>query len=66
MGFVRLAGGKRGHSEQHAAAGMDAGQYCEHEGADEAPWLCLRLVARSHHLPSRLLSLEPVVLSEAF
>ena len=40
-------------------------QHRQHEGADEAPGLCLRLVARSHYLPARLLPLEPVVLSEA-
>ena len=39
-------------------------QHRQHEGADEAPRLRLRLVARSHHLPARLLPLEPVVLPE--
>ena len=40
-------------------------QHRQHEGADEAPGLRLRLVAGSHHLPARVLPLEPVVLSEA-
>jgi leucyl-tRNA synthetase len=40
-------------------------QHRQHEGADEAPRLRLRLVARSHYLPARVLPLEPVVLSEA-
>ncbi len=52
-------------SEQHAAARMDAAQHRQHEGADEAPGLCLRLVARSHYLFARVLPLEPVVLPEA-
>src|SRR5262249_58141431 len=38
---------------------------CANEGADEAPGLCLRLVARSHNLFAGILSLEPVVLLEA-
>ena len=50
---------------QHSAAPVDARQHRENEGADEAPRLRLRLVARSHHLPARLLPLEPVVLSQA-
>ena len=41
-------------------------QHRQHEGADEAPGLRLRLVARSHDLPARILPLEPVVLSQAF
>src|ERR1700726_163507 len=66
MGLVRLACGKCGHPEQHAAAAVDARQYRQHEGADEAPRFCLRLVARSDHLPAGILPLEPVVLSQAF
>ena len=60
-----LARGERRHPEQHAAARVDAAQHRRHEGADEAPGLRLRLVARSHHLPARLLQLEPVVLHQA-
>ncbi len=52
-------------SEQHAAARVDAAQHRQHEGADEAPGLRLRLVARSYDLPARLLPLEPVVLPQA-
>ena len=44
---------------------MDALKHRQHEGADEAPWLCLRLVARSYNLPARVLPLEPVVFPEA-
>ena len=51
--------------EQHAAARVDAAQHRQHEGADEAPRFCLRLVARSHHLPARVLPVEPVVLPQA-
>ena len=65
LGFVRLARGKCGDPEQHAAARVDAAQHRQHEGADEAPRLRLRLVARSHHLPARILPLEPVVLPQA-
>ena len=43
---------------------VDAGQHRQDEGADEAPRLCLRLVNRSHHLPARVLPLEPVVLPQ--
>ena len=64
LGFLRLARGKRGHPEQHAAAPVDAEQHRENEGADEAPRLRLRLVPRGHHLFARLLPLEPVVLSQ--
>src|SRR6185312_7288124 len=43
---------------------MDLAQCCEHEGADEAPGLWLRLVARGNYLPARILQVEPVVLLE--
>ena len=65
LGFIRLAGRERRHPEQHAAARVDAAQHRRHEGADEAPGLRLRLVARSHHLPARILQMEPVVLHQA-
>ena len=45
-------------------ARVDAQQYREHEGANAAPRVCLRLESRSHHLRARILPLEPVVLSE--
>src|ERR1700691_5047465 len=64
LGLVRFASGKCGHSEQHSAAPVDPRQHCQDEGADESPRLCLPLVPRSHHLPARLLPLEPVVLSQ--
>src|ERR1051326_4264508 len=44
---------------------MDAAQHRKHEGADEAPGVCLRLVAGSYDLLARLLPVEPVVLSQA-
>ena len=31
---------------------VDAPQHRQHEGADEAPWVCLRLVARSYDMLS--------------
>ena len=65
LGFVRPARRERRHLQQHAAARVDAAQHRRHEGADEAPRLRLRLVARSHHLPARLLQVEPVVLHQA-
>ena len=65
LGLVRLARGECGDSEQHAAARVDAAQHRQHEGADEAPRLRLRLVARSHDLPAGILPLEPVVLPQA-
>ncbi len=65
MGFVRIAGGERRYFRQNSAARVDASQHCQHEGADEAPGFRLRLGARGHHLPARILPLEPVVLSEA-
>ena len=64
LGLLWLAGGKRSHPEQHPAARVDASQHRQHEGADEAPGIRLRLVPRSDHLPARLLSLEPVVFLE--
>ena len=38
----------------------------EHEGADEAAGLRLRLVTRSDDLPARILQMEPVVLHASF
>src|SRR3984885_16229328 len=64
MGFLRLAGRERRHPEQHSAAPVDPWQHRQNEGANEPPRLRLRLVPRSYHLPSRLLPLEPVVLSQ--
>ena len=51
--------------KHHAAPRVDASQHRDHEDADEAARLQLRLVARSHHLPARILPLESVVLPEA-
>src|ERR1700756_2866141 len=65
VGFVWLARGKRRDLEQYSAARVDAAQHRQHEGADEAAGLRLRLVARSDHLLARLLPVEPVVLPEA-
>src|SRR6185369_5232200 len=65
LGFVRTAGGERRYPEQHAAARVDVTQHRRHEGADETPGLCLRLVARSYHLHAGLLQMEPVVLHQA-
>src|SRR5579864_2852852 len=45
LGFFWLAGGKCGNPEQHAAAAVDAAEYRQHEGANEAPRIRLRLVA---------------------
>ena len=45
MGFVWLARGKRRHLREHSTARVDARQHRQHEGADEAPRLRLRLVA---------------------
>ncbi len=65
LGFFRSSGRERGHPEQHPSPRVDAAQHRCHEGADEAPGLCLRLVPRSHHLPARLLQMEPMVLHQA-
>src|SRR5271167_1199751 len=65
LGFLWAAGGERGHQEQRSSQGVDTGEYRGHEGADEAPWIRLRLVARGYDLPAGLLPLESVVLSQA-
>src|SRR5690349_19969219 len=44
---------------------MDAEQYGQHEGDDEAPRIRLRLDARTNHLLPGRLSLEPVVFLKA-
>src|SRR5579864_8880958 len=65
LGFLWPTCGKCGDPEQHAAAPVDVAEYRQHEGANEAPRLRLRLVARGYYLFSGILSLEPVVLPEA-
>jgi len=47
-----LPRGKCRDFQQHSAAGMDATEHHQYEGADEAPRLWLRLVAGSHYLPA--------------
>ena len=64
LGLVRSAGRERRYRQPDAAARVDAAQHRGHEAADEAARLRLRLVEGSHHLPARLLPLEPVVLPE--
>src|SRR5271168_4964584 len=64
MGFLWLACGECRYPEQHSAAPVDPRQHRPDEGADEAPRLRLRLVPRSYHLPSGLLSMESVVLPQ--
>jgi leucyl-tRNA synthetase len=51
------------NQEQCSAAGVDALEHCGDEAAVQSPGHGVRLGDGDHHLPARLLPLEPVVLS---
>ncbi len=62
VGCLWAAGRERRAQAQYPSARVDALEHRRHEGADGAARPGLRLGHRGHHLPARVLPLEPVVL----